>query len=305
MRKIGAAIGIIAFLGITSFVIWRFFIARDLQARISVDPSPYVQIFPDQNNTQKIVNTKYGYSFIVPLTKEGYRRDDIVSFLYHTQIPPVDWRSISLSLVSFVPEDITAFANSLFINTPVERVQLHGILAYVTEPHVDGSGNTYYIYLLVHPDNLMFALRFETNNFSRDKELFDAVVESFEFTDSVESLPSLQVVEGRVIRVSGNCMPGSGSGCSRFPARTNVYAYPLVRMNTLAQMLPGGAPVAKTTSDWFGNYSLRLPPGSYSMFVESNNEKYCGYGDSFGFACKFTIYKEREIVDIVINNAVY
>lgn len=83
-------------------------------------------------------------------------------------------------------------------------------------------------------------------------------------------------VAGTVTEKSGNCMPPVGPECKEYPVIRLVHIYDLtsgsqvqkdgkqqiIRVNTRK--------IATISTDHEGFFQYRLPPGSYSLFVEDN-----------------------------------
>ncbi len=134
-----------------------------------------------------------------------------------------------------------------------------------------------------------------------------------------EEMPSTEEIAtgaltGRVLLASGNCMPQMcdkppcKSSCEREGLATTVYVRKLAsneEMNGVYLERPTPL-VATTTSDEDGTFSLQLPVGRYSLFVDDNGREYCNSWDANGLACAFEIQRDQETsYETVVDHAVW
>jgi len=91
-------------------------------------------------------------------------------------------------------------------------------------------------------------------------------------------------LSGTVQEYQGSCMPipPPGSCVVTTPSRA-VYLYPVQYFDESSGVFPtsvDAAPVAQTTSDDQGHYTMRAPPGRWSLFVEDEGHLYANVWDS-------------------------
>lgn len=96
-----------------------------------------------------------------------------------------------------------------------------------------------------------------------------------------------QGIHGTIYRVQGNQMPAPGEQPSRpQPLQTTLYIYELT---STAQVQPSAQPgfytaihtrlVKKARSDKKGAFKVKLPPGTYSLFLKKDNLYYANLFD--------------------------
>jgi hypothetical protein len=257
-----------------------------------------------------VENTKYHWVVSVPHTAEGYRQAEMVSFLYYRAGQNPFAGSISVDLIGFVRDDVSKFVRTLYsFNPTITQETINGVTAYRTAAWKDGSGEiTYYNYFIESPDRLLFSLRFESKYPDTDLDLYKKVMQSFRFTRGVSKLPEKLTLSGNVTELTGNCMPSIGmkTSCSRHSIFTTVYVYPLTKIfGSVEKSLAESSVVAETKANIFGKYSVAVPPGTYSVFLDDNGKKSCGSGDAFGFGCKVTLYEGAENLNLEITHAAF
>jgi hypothetical protein len=258
-----------------------------------------------------IKNEKYGYEVKVPPSDDGDRQTESLSFIYRTSqnLNEPYLGSIAINLIGIIDEDPETFIRNLFTQTlEITSETNNEITAFRTKARRDGSGNDYYSYFVQNSDNLLFEIRFDSNDLTRDLTAYNEVVKSFRFVYEIEQLPPSLTLTGRVTKTTGNCMPviGASSSCKTTPLSTEVAVFPMLNISRNFQRseLNDSKIIQKTSSDASGRYSIELPPGSYSIFI-NDGEKTCAGSDGYGFACKVTLYKTDEKMDLNVSEAVY
>lgn len=96
---------------------------------------------------------------------------------------------------------------------------------------------------------------------------------------SLEKQPTIvQGVYGYVTTTTGNCMPGRHATCSTLPTSATVFAHeatPITAIDASGALLEPRRLIATTRSDSSGYYEIDLPPGSYSLFINSAGRRLC------------------------------
>ena len=310
MKRILGLLLVFFFIGYGIGTVRKFFSARSTGSNTeNAETARYVTITPLRDGWITLNNSKYGYTVNVPETKEGYRFPAITSFIYWNGKPPSPYTgSISINLLGYPTGDVLPFIRSLFTdNQEITKDTASGADVYATSSRVFGDpAITYRTFFFVHPDGLIFSVRTETKDPEKDAAKYDEVIRSFRFTSGKTESPRFLTISGKVTLTSGNCMPGSGA-CSSKPISTWVYAFPQKKAFPLAKGsdIPDSESISKTRSDLFGQYRLRLPPGSYSLFADLNGKKVNSSGDGFGFVGKITVYRTDEIMNLGLSTAAY
>lgn len=160
-------------------------------------------------------------------------------------------------------------------------------------------------------EQFLFEISIEINNSPEnalsDKEylaIFNQILSTFRF---VEEEDSESGIEGKVTLTTGNCMPpifspDSTPGpnpCATTPVKRKVY----VRESSTSRKI--GELVSETTSDENGMFRIKLPLGTYSVFVEDNGKENCARTNSEGILCIVVVDSGYIKYDPNINNAVW
>ena len=85
-------------------------------------------------------------------------------------------------------------------------------------------------------------------------------------------------LSGTVMMREGNCMPPiNPTSCVVSTPSRAVYLFPVQYFDESSHVFPttvDASPVAKTTSDAQGRYSMQAPPGRWSVLVEDEGHLY-------------------------------
>ncbi|MCD4740406.1 DUF333 domain-containing protein [archaeon] len=103
-------------------------------------------------------------------------------------------------------------------------------------------------------------------------------------------------LNGTVTLIQGNCMPGPelDPSCTTNPISTTIY----IREPATTEDLENNTSdyfitlIKQVESDENGYYEVELPSGTYSVFVDDNNEEYCNSFGGQGEACQITVEEE-------------
>jgi hypothetical protein len=273
-------------------------------------PSTNDVIISDDTNKKKLItNNKYPFTMHVPTGMEGYQSPALISFQYFNKnnTTPLE-ADMYIELLAKSNTSIKVFYDKyLSNNLGIEEVKIGPFDAIRTIPAQDGSNRFYWTYFIQGPDNLIFSIRFEATDYDQYRPLFEQTIQSFrEIDKKFAQKPNTVSLSGRITRTTGNCMPsiGAKTSCRTNLVQTKIYIYPLTKRFNFTDN-PTEQIITQTTSNRLGNYSVSLPPGAYSIFVDDNGRKVCSGGDGFGLACKVILYETNEQRDIRINNAAY
>ncbi len=104
---------------------------------------------------------------------------------------------------------------------------------------------------------------------------------------------------GRVTLTTGNCMPSPqpDPSCITRPVSRTIF----IRKLTASTQQPSRL-VAVTRSNRNGFYSVRLPRGTYSVFVRDRDTQYCKLTDQ-GNLCPVTVKRGATRYDISIDHS--
>tara|TARA_R110001592_G_scaffold237306_14_gene496493 strand:+ start:49681 stop:50130 length:450 start_codon:yes stop_codon:yes gene_type:complete len=91
-------------------------------------------------------------------------------------------------------------------------------------------------------------------------------------TDGINIDSSDKIVLGRVLIKEGNCMPGPNSPPCKSMGKKVIVHFTKPSKNYNKSYL-----ISKIESDTNGNFSSKLSPGTYSVFIEYKNEMHCTY----------------------------
>jgi hypothetical protein len=116
-------------------------------------------------------------------------------------------------------------------------------------------------------------------------------------------------VWGQVTLIKGDCMPTSDtpSKCQRvFVPRTVYVLEPVKGPQMEGTRLKGeGNIVQQAVSNPDGFYEIELPDGTYSIFAEDDDGKYCNAFGGQAEACQVTVKNAPERFDINIDHATW
>ncbi len=140
------------------------------------------------------------------------------------------------------------------------------------------------------------------------------------FTACKSMKTEAQGVSGKVTWLEGNQMPtiksedqksNSSERIKGKPVVRVIKVYPLVNMadasleDGLFQSI-AGEPIAEVKSDENGDYSLRLPPGKYSLFTVEQDGLFANNFDGNGNIEPLIVKKGEWVIrDLVINYKAY
>lgn len=293
-----------------SQLLFDYPILRAINGRAVRDvPSTNDVIISEGTNNQKVItNNKYHFTMQIPPGIEGYKTPELMSVQYFDKNTTPLEAGMYIELLAKSTTSIKVFYDKyVSSNLNTEEVKIGPFDAIRTIPAQDGSERYYWTYFIQGPDNLIFSIRFDTADYDQYRSLFEQAIQSFREIDKKnEQKPNRVSLSGRITKTTGNCMPsiGAKASCRTNPIQTKIYIYPLTKRFNFTDN-PSEPILAQTTSNILGNYSVSLPPGAYSIFVDDNGRKVCSGGDGFGFACKVILYETNEYRDIRINNAAY
>ena len=108
-----------------------------------------------------------------------------------------------------------------------------------------------------------------------------------------------QGIKGQVFWVSGNQMPGPGKKITPQQGIVReVVVYPEIKLKDTKQT-DGfftdlhGAPVATILSKTDGSFSIKLPPGNYSVFVKESKGLFANLFDGQGIVNPVTVKPKK------------
>ncbi len=108
-------------------------------------------------------------------------------------------------------------------------------------------------------------------------------------------------LSGEITLISGNCMPmvcdepPCQSSCLREGVARDIHIREVATSEKMEGVYLSDKPklIKKGTSNADGSYSVILPVGKYSIFVEDNGKEYCNSWDGEGNACMVEIKEEQ------------
>jgi hypothetical protein len=115
-------------------------------------------------------------------------------------------------------------------------------------------------------------------------------------------------ISGRVFWLEGNVMPSPepGQRAGKIPVKRQIVVYKLIKLDEvddthgpLFKQLPGSA-LKSAWSDRSGNFSICLPPGSYSVFTVEDEGYFANRFDGQG-NIQAVIVQEGQFTDVTID----
>lgn len=260
---------------------------------------------------KQLRNDKYHYQINFPVTPKVIGGDNNIRIIYEdiSGGKPPFLASMDISLIGLLNEPIEKTASRISPSELFEKTTLNGNQAikinykntYSENPAINGGA-----ILVRNKQNLNFLIRIDTNVGSKYKELLEKSIQTFQFADQKNLVITHELfLSGKVSLLSGNCMPGSGGGCTKKPISTTVLIYPLRTQNSSFTGEKNTPLLTKTRSGKNGNYKVSLPPGTYSVYVDDNGKETCSGGDGYANMCSVTLYESDEEQNVVIGHAAF
>jgi hypothetical protein len=261
------------------------------------------------DNWQQIANNYYHYQLKIPANPTKivkYRGQLRISYESPASSSPL-LNTIDVSVIGLLNEPLEKTALRIADKELFEESVLNGNKAIkINYKNTYGSPAIVYKAILVrNSQNLNILIRTDIQDFDKYQSLFEESIQSFQFTNQ-NKLPKEITLSGKVTLHSGNCMPPSeGRDCGTKPIRNKVIIYPLFNNSLGAGDEKKPVAIKKVKPNIYGCYQIKLPPGTYSVFVDDKNGKGCSGSDGYGNMCGVTLYEEDVRYDASIDYAAY
>lgn len=248
----------------------------------------------------RLENETYHYQIDFPTTSEISVESSGARMIYRDISAGRYFGSIDVRIIGLLDEPLETTALRIAPAEFHEFTSLNGYDAVLIDAEEMSSDVSENASLLVrNSDNLNILVRINARIDEDYEALLMEAMNSFRFVGAMEKSRTLRL-SGKLSVSKGDCMPGASDPCYLEPVKGDISIYSLITCN--GGYLEENEPVLvkQVRTNKLGYYSVRLKPGSYTVFVEGAGEGPCDY-----YADNITMYESDEEYSYSIDQAPY